>query len=91
MRDTLRQDLVVGPGGIIEIRAPNLPAGSIAEVIVRLKKPVQPKPRSRSVTAVTPKDLGWPAGFFEQTFGSLRDAPIIRESQGEYETRAEIV
>ncbi len=42
MRDTLRQDLVVGPGGIIEIRAPNLPAGSVAEVIVRLKKPVQP-------------------------------------------------
>ena len=42
MRDTLRQDLVVGPGGIIEIHAPNLPAGSVAEVIVRLKKPIQP-------------------------------------------------
>jgi hypothetical protein len=91
MRETLKQDLVVGPGGLIEIRAPNLPAGSVAEVIVRLKKPVQSKPRSRAVHAETPKDLGWPPGFFELTFGSLRDSPVTRESQGEYETRDEIV
>jgi hypothetical protein len=91
MRDTLRQDLVVGPGGIIEIHAPNLPAGSVAEVIVRLKKPVQHKPRSRDAHTATQTDLGWPPGFFEQTFGSLRDSPLIREAQGEYETRDEIV
>ena len=91
MRDTLRQDLVVGPGGIIEIRAPKLPAGSVAEVIVRLKKPVQSKSRSKDVHVETPKDLGWPPGFFELTFGSLRDASMIRDSQGGYETRDEIV
>ena len=91
MRDTLRQDLVVGPGGIIEIHAPNLPVGSVAEVIVRLKKPIQSKPRFRDVHAETTKDLGWPPGFFELTFGSLRDTPMIRESQGGYETRDEIV
>ena len=91
MRDTLRQDLVVGPGGIIEIHAPNLPVGSVAEVIVRLKKPVQSKPRLKDVHAETFKDLGWPPGFFELTFGSLRATPMIRESQGGYETRDEIV
>ena len=91
MRDILRQDLVVGPDGIIEIRAPNLPAGSVAEVIVRLKKPVQSKSRSGDVHAETPKDLGWPLDFFELTFGSLRDTPMIRESQDGYETRDEFV
>jgi hypothetical protein len=91
MRDTLKQDLVVGPGGIIEIHAPNLPVGSVAEVIVRLKKPVQSKLRFKDVYAETSKDLGWPPDFFELTFGSLRDTPMIRESQGRYETRDEIV
>ena len=90
IRDIIRQDLVIGPGGVIEIRSPELPAGSVAEVIVRLKKPVQSKPRSRDVHAETSKNLGWPPGFFELTFGSLRDTPLIRESQGGYETRDEI-
>ena len=91
MRDILRQDLVVGPGGVIEIRSPDLPAGSIAEVIVRLKRPARRKPISGATPLVAAQGLGWPPGFFEQTFGSLIDAPLVREPQGEYETRAEIV
>lgn len=35
----------------------------------------------------TPEGLGWPPGFFERTFGSLKDIPIDRAPQGEYETR----
>ncbi len=25
----------------------------------------------------TPEELGWPAGFFEQTYGSCQDDPIV--------------
>ena len=32
-------------------------------------------------------DLGWPAGFLEQTYGSTADAPLSRLSQGIYEQR----
>ena len=35
----------------------------------------------------TPENLGWPPGFFEQTFGCLQDIPLVREPQGEYEVR----
>lgn len=36
------------------------------------------------------RDSDWPPDFFEQTFGSFRDAPLVREPQGEYEIRNEI-
>jgi hypothetical protein len=90
MRDIIRQDLVIGPGGVIEIRSPDLPAGSVAEVIVRLKKPAQRKKIADPASSPKGKQASWPPGFFEQTFGSLKDTPLIRESQGEYESRAEI-
>jgi|GEM_PF-1434881 len=90
MRDVIRQDLVVGPGGVIEIRAPDLPVGSVAEVIVRVKKPTRSKRKPRTTPWSTYENPGWPPGFFEQTFGSLRDLPRTREPQGDYETRDEI-
>jgi len=34
-----------------------------------------------------PKEHGWPPGFFEATAGSLKDDPIERGPQGEYEVR----
>ena len=62
-----------------------LPAESLEEVrqfveFLRFKAR-QPKP--------TPEDLGWPPGFFEQTFGSLPDLPE-RAPQGDYEIREEL-
>lgn len=32
----------------------------------------------------------WPEGFFNQTFGSLQNTPLVRLPQGTYETRDEI-
>lgn len=40
--------------------------------------------------AVKVEDPGWPLHFFEQTFGSLRDLPLAREPQGEYEAREDL-
>jgi hypothetical protein len=39
----------------------------------------------------TPEELGWPVGFFEQTYGSCQDDPIVIDSEGDFETRVEIV
>lgn len=76
METALRQKAVVKPGGIIEIRSPELPEGAMAEVIVILE------------TSGT-KPLGWPTGFFERFAGSLPDFPDI-ESEGNFEVRAEL-
>ena len=40
------------------------------------------------VVAIQPMPVrGWPLGFFEATYGSLKDDPIERGPQGEYEVR----
>ncbi len=76
MKTALRQQAVVKPGGVIEIRSPELPEGAMAEVIVILETP-------------STQPLGWPATFFERFAGSLPDFPDI-ESEGHYEIRAEL-
>lgn len=34
--------------------------------------------------------LGWPLGFFEETYGSLKDDPLERPPQGDFEVREEL-
>ena len=77
METVLRQKAVVKPGGVIEIRSPELPAGAIAEVIVIWETPGT-------------GSLGWPEGFLERFAGSLPDFPDI-EPEGEYEVREELI
>jgi hypothetical protein len=36
------------------------------------------------------RENGWPAGFFAQTYGCLRDDPLTREPVAEYEVREEL-
>jgi hypothetical protein len=35
--------------------------------------------------------LGWPPGYFEQTYGAFRDEPLERGPQGEYPVREELL
>lgn len=37
--------------------------------------------------APAPQALGWPAGYFESTFGALADDPLARPPQGTGEAR----
>jgi hypothetical protein len=76
METALRQKTVVKPGGLIEIRSPELPVGTVAEVIILLE----------NAEASLPEAQGWPPGFFERFVGSLPDFPDI-ESEGGYEVR----
>jgi hypothetical protein len=36
---------------------------------------------------IQPKSSGWPEGYFAQTYGILRDDPIVRPEQGVFENR----
>ena len=61
MDTALRQRLVVQPGGVIEIRSPELLPGTWAEVIVILEKP-----------PVTAQGLGWPLAFSRNSPAACR-------------------
>ena len=70
----------VGQDGILKLQVPLGLTNTEIEVMV-IVQPVAP---------ATSDTRGWPPGFFEQTFGCLRDEPLLREPQGEYEVRDEL-
>ncbi|NWJ95839.1 MAG: hypothetical protein HXX20_08665 [Chloroflexi bacterium] len=82
---TIKLQAHIGIDGILRLE---LPLG-LAETDLEVLVIVQPM-RSIAVLTETEK-LGWPPGFFEQTYGSLRDETLIREPQGEYEVREELL
>jgi hypothetical protein len=69
----------VGADGLLKLQVPVKMTNTELDVVLI----VQP-------VAAAGQDLGWPPGFFEQTYGSFRDQPLVRESQGEYEVRYEL-
>jgi hypothetical protein len=74
----------IGPDGILNLRIPvGLPEKVVEVIVIVQDIPILPPP-------ATPEALGWPPGFFEETFGSFRDTPLAREPQGEYEQRDEL-
>lgn len=38
----------------------------------------------------SPEELGWPPGFFEETYGSCKDNPIILDDEDDFEDREEV-
>jgi hypothetical protein len=67
--------------GMLEIRVPTPLPETDVEVLVVLE-PVQ-------VEGAAPAKAGWPEGYFDRTFGSLRDNPITHEPPPDFETRTE--
>lgn len=61
---------------IDKVREENLPV--LLKIVQALEQPVSPAPPRQK--------LEWQA-FIEETYGSLRDAPIERGPQGEFEQR----
>lgn len=74
----------VGSDGILKLEIPVGLTDADLEVLVVVQPLLVSSP-------ATPEELGWPPGFFEETFGSLKETPLVRESQGEYETRDELL
>ena len=75
----------VGTDGILHLDIPVEIIDAEVEIMViyqRLQPPAQPN---------TPEELGYPPGFFEQTYGSCADDPIVIDSEGEFEEREKIL
>ncbi len=82
---TVKTRTHIGSDGTLMVKVPT----PLRETDVEVMVVVQPLPTSEALPAVgvTPESLGWPPGFFERTFGSLRDDTLERLPQGEYEQR----
>ncbi len=66
----------VGADGLLKLLVPVKLTNTDLDVVV-IVQPAAP--------AYQPP--GWPVDFFERTYGSFRDQPLVRESQGDHEIR----
>jgi hypothetical protein len=67
----------VGEDGVLKLQVPLLVTNMDLEVVLM----VQP------LTSVSTPSSAWPEGFFEAVAGGWQGEPLMRESQGDYETR----
>ena len=75
----------VGADGVLHLDIPVGITDKEVEIMV-IYQPIEiPKQQK------TPEELGWPPGFFERTYGSCQDDPIVIDSEGDFEEREEIV
>ncbi|WP_017653322.1 hypothetical protein [Fortiea contorta] len=75
----------VGSDGILHLEIPLGVTDKEIEVMV-IYQQLEP-----SAPVKTPEDLGWPNGFFEQTYGICQNDPIVIDSEGDFEVREEIL
>lgn len=78
--ETIKVKTHVGSDGVLKLEVPVGMSDRDLEVLVV----VQP------LETEAADELGWPIGYFEETYGSLADDPIERGPQGEHEIRDEI-
>jgi hypothetical protein len=70
------------PDGVIRLTIPVGTAGGEFEIAVVVSAKAT---ANGTAKPKTPEELGWPPGYFEQTFGSIDDEAFKRYPQGEYE------
>lgn len=75
---TLNTKTRIGSDGILNLNIPTTEKEVDVEVIIIL----QPQKNSKK---------NWPKGFFESTYGSLKNDPIERLSQGDYPEREQLL
>ena len=78
----------IGSDGTLMVKVPT----PLRETDVELMVVVQSLRASEALPAVeaTSESLGWPPGFFEETFGMWKGEPLERLPQGKYEERETI-
>jgi len=83
--ESIRLKSKVGADGILTLQVPTGLGNTKLEIILILQ------PVHTISTQPIIDVLGWPSGFFEQTYGAFRDAPLERVEQGDYEQREGLV
>jgi hypothetical protein len=83
--DSIKLTSRVGSDGILTLQVPIGMSNTEVEVVLVIQ-PIQQATEQR-----TTESFGWPAGFFEETYGAFLDTPLERPDQGELEVRESLV
>ncbi len=86
----IRMTATSGPDGVLHLSVPAGRAGEFEVTVEFVPKPDanDTAPKTPDDTAPkTPEELGWPPGYFENTYGSITDPAFKRYPQGEFEKR----
>jgi hypothetical protein len=78
--ETIKLRTQVDDDGKLHLDLPKHLANQQVEVVIVLQR-IEETPRDK---------LGWPVGYFEETYGICADDPIERGDQGEFEVREPI-
>lgn len=71
----------------IKRRSPGERLALLEDLVHFLREELANSTTSKASQPPTPEDLGWPPGYFEETYGSQRDDPLERAPQGQFEVR----
>jgi len=82
MMQSVKLQSWVGEDGVLRLELPLMLKNMGLELLI-VFQPITPE-----APAV---DLGWPVGYFEQTYGSFQDDPLERPPQGEFEVREVLI
>lgn len=74
----------VGADGILHLDIPVGLTDAELEVTVTVQTVDSPS------EVDSPQGKGWPPGFFEETFGCLKDDPLVIDSEGVFEEQEEL-
>ena len=78
----MEQQVLEGTWEEIALHAEELKGQRVRLTVLGDQKEAEPNSKAEPLDA-----MGWPVGFFEETFGSLADDPIERLPQREYDRR----
>ena len=81
---TVRVSEKTGSDGILHLRIPVGEPEAEYEAVVVLQ------PRAAAQAPGTLGSRAWPAGYFEETFGSITDEAFVRPPQGELPEAVEL-
>ncbi len=79
--ETIKLKTHVGDDGLLKLELPTGVTNRELEVLV-VMQPLEDEEVD---------DLGWPIGYFEETYGSMAHEPMQRGDQGEYKVRDELM
>ena len=82
---TIKLKTHIGRDGVLQLQMPPEVKDMDLEILLVFQPTTEEKKSEKSGSK------GWQPGFFEEVIGGWQGEPLVREEQGEYEVREELL